>query len=147
MNIPWPVKNRDILLAATGVPIPQNKSVLLIMRDLTGFKSYLGFPIPPQEPDYVRMTVDFAAANMMYKTEDETQISIIFQGNPHISLIPDNIMSYCTSKVMLMFISSVREECLKFRGSKYEQRVEENTEYYNMIKEKATRYKVELNLD
>ena len=145
MNLPWPCKNRDILLAATGVPIPQNHSVLLIMRDLTGFKSYLGVPLPTAlPPDYIRMTFDCCCSNIMQKSENETQISIIFQGDPHIAFIPEPIMSFSTSKVMLAFISSVREECLKFRGSQYEQRVKENSEYYAAIQERAMRFNVEI---
>lgn len=59
-------------------------------------------------------------------------------------LIPEPVMEFCTSKVMLGFISSVREECLKFRGSQYERRVEENTEYYAAIMEKAMKFHVEI---
>ena len=100
--------------------------------------------MPVLSPDYIRMTFDCCCANIMQKPQNETQISIIFQGDPHIPFIPEPIMEFCTSKVMLAFISSVREECLKFHGSHYERRVEENTEYYAAIQEKATQFNVEI---
>lgn len=144
MNLPWPCKNRDLLLGVTGVPIPQNQSILLVIRDLAGRKSYLGVPLPPLAPDYISMTFDFSCCNIMRRTESETQLSIIFQGDPHMPFIPEAIMNYSTSKVMLAFISSVRRECLKFRGSQYERRVEEKREYYAAIQERATRFNVEI---
>ena len=61
-----------------------------------------------------------------------------------MAFIPEPVMNFSTSKVMLAFISSVREECLKFSGSQYERRVLENSEYYGAIKERAIRFHVEL---
>lgn len=140
MNLPWPVSNRDLMLACVGIPMPQNNSVLIIMHDLRGKTEYMGIPLPEPIKGDVRMRMEFCCVNIMHKGYHETQISLILRSDPCISLLPQNVLNYCTRQAMFIFMQTIRTKCSEFAGSEYERRVQMNEQYYELIKERAMRY-------
>lgn len=140
MNLPWPVSNRDTLLACVGIPMPQNNSVLIIMHDLGGQKQYMGVELPEPVSGDVRMKMEFCCVNVMRKDEAETQISVILRADPKIRLLPHSVLNYCTKQAMFFFMQEMRAQCSTFATSEYAQRVQGNSQYYDLIKDRATRY-------
>ena len=143
MNLPWPVSNRDLMMVCVGIPMPQNNSVLIIMHDLEGKREYMGLELPEPVKGDVRMRMEFCCVNIMHKGHHETQISLILRSDPQISLLPQNVLQYCTKQAMFIFLETMRNKCAEFAGSEYENRVQMNEEYYRLIKERATRYDFE----
>lgn len=140
MNLPWPVSNRDLMLACVGIPMPQNHSVLIIMRDLAGEKQYMGVELPHPVSGDVRMRMEFCCVNVMKTGENETQISLILRADPMIRLLPHGVLNYCTKQAMFFFMQEMRTQCSSFESSEYAQRVQANSDYYDLIKDRATRY-------
>jgi hypothetical protein len=70
LDLPWPIKNRDIALICHGVAIAQNKSALIVLRDMN--ETFLGVDVPPVEPGNVRINLSMGCINIMYRGPNET---------------------------------------------------------------------------
>ncbi|CAG9310334.1 unnamed protein product [Blepharisma stoltei] len=130
-DLPWPVTNRDMVVSAVGVPIPENNSTLMIIRSIDQYTNFLGINIPA--PEGIRITMDYACLNVTYLGPNESQISLIARCNPHMALIPTVLVNYVTKHGILYFLQSVREQCEKYEGSLHQQSVKANPAYYEEV--------------
>ncbi|MEE4248126.1 MAG: hypothetical protein V2I33_22260 [Kangiellaceae bacterium] len=65
LDLPWPLSNRDISLACHGVAVPENKSALIVLRDMP--ESYLSYTSPPVDPNNVRISIPVGGLNVMFR--------------------------------------------------------------------------------
>jgi hypothetical protein len=101
--------------------IPVNKSAMIILR---GFdEPFLGHENPPENPSHVRVEVELGCVNIMYKSENQTQVSLIFNNDPKLALIPKSLVNFVTKKILYYFMKSIEAEVLAYPGSVHEQRV------------------------
>lgn len=133
LKLPWPVENRDMLVSAVGIPIPQNKSVLIILKSIDS-QSYFDIAIP--QPDCVRMDLTLCCLNVNYISENETQISFIAQCDPKLAMIPNALINYATKHGVFYFMEAVRDMCDKYTGSEHEELVNAKPEYYQEIRDR-----------
>lgn len=132
-DLPWPVTDRDMVISAVGVPIPENNSVLMVLRGLDEFanSSFLGVPIP--EAAGVRITCKIACLNVCILGPNEIQISIIAKVDPHMHLIPQQLINYATKHGVYYFLQAVKERCENYAGSVHEDCVNANPGYYQEV--------------
>ncbi|CAG9321087.1 unnamed protein product [Blepharisma stoltei] len=130
-DLPWPVTNRDMVVSAVGIPIPENSSTLMILRSIDEYSSFLDINIPTSEG--VRITMNYACLNITYISPNESQISLIARCDPHMSLIPTFLVNYVTKHGILYFLQSVREQCQQYEGSVHQEYVNANPGYYEEV--------------
>lgn len=133
-NIPWPASNRDLVVNAYGIPIPDNKSIMLILRGVNT-DSFLGTPIPPPDKGDVRVTMKTGVLNFMKLSDTQTQMSFLSHSDPHVTLVPESLMNWCTQTGIFYFIKSMEDKANAFKGSVYEERVNANPQFYSSISE------------
>jgi len=143
MRLPWPLRNRDLLLSCTGIPMPQNRSILLIIQDLAKQDSYLGCALPPPDPHIVRITMHHCCINLMQLSDSQTQLSFICRSDPKISLLPDAVRNWGSKQAIFTFMQAIREQCRKFEGSEYELRMQKRPDFYNALQERAAKYRMQ----
>jgi START domain len=133
LKLPWPINDRDILLSAVGIPIPENKSVLIVLKSIDK-SSYLGIPIP--EPESIRTEMKIGCLNLHYINDNETQVSLISKCDPKLALIPTPIINYATKHGVFFFMESIRRKCDEYTGSEHEHLVNSKPEYYEEIRKR-----------
>lgn len=133
-NIPWPASNRDLVINACGIPIPDNKSIMLLLRGIET-ESFLGTPIPPPDKGDVRVTMKTGVLNFMKLSDTQTQMSFLSHSDPHVTLVPESLMNWCTQTGIFYFIKSMEDKANAFKGSVYEERVNANPQFYSNISE------------
>jgi hypothetical protein len=143
MKLPWPLSNRDMVVACAGIPMPQNKSVLLLIRDVGDLPSFMGHTIPPPTQGNVRMKIHHCCVNVMQVAEAQTQVSFMFRADPKIALLPSEVRKWGSKQAIFAFMRSMREQCARFAGSEYERRVAKNPDYYNELRSRAAKYHYE----
>jgi len=105
-NFPWPLSSRDAVLIATGIPIPQNKSAMLVIRSMND--SYLGVDVPTLDSKTVRIDIQIGGMNIMMKGPNKTQLSLIMQSDPHIRFIPQKLINFCCKHTLYYFMDSIK---------------------------------------
>lgn len=143
MKLPWPLSNRDMMVACTGIPMPQNKSVLLIIQDVGELSSYMGQAIAAAEQGNVRMKLLHCCVNVMQVGEGQTQVSFMVRADPKIALLPAQLRNWGSKQAIFAFMKAMREQCERFPGSEYERRVAKNPAYYNELRSRAAKYHYE----
>ena len=143
MKLPWPLSNRDLLVSCTGVPMPQNKSVLLIIQDIGNKNTYLGNEMPPPDQGIVRILMHHCCINLMQLGPNRTQVSFLVRSDPRIALLPAAVKNWGAKQGIFMFMRAIRDQCSRFPGSEYERRVEKNPQFYDTVKDRATKYHFE----
>lgn len=133
-NIPWPASNRDMVINAYGIPIPDNKSIMLVLRGVET-ETFLGNPVPQTDRGDVRVTMKTGVINFMKLSETQTQLSFLSHADPHVSLVPESLMNFCTQTGIYMFIKSMEDKAKAFNGSIFEERVKSNPQFYDSISE------------
>lgn len=133
-NIPWPASNRDLVVNAFGIPIPDNNSIMLILRGIE-IETFLGTPIPPPDKGDVRVTMKTGVLNFMKLSDTQTQMSFLSHSDPHVTLVPESLMNWCTQTGIFYFIKSMEDKTKAFAGSVYEERVNANPQFYESISE------------
>ena len=133
-NIPWPASNRDMVINAYGIPIPDNKSIMLVLRGVET-ETFLGNAVPQPDRGDVRVTMKTGVINFMKLSETQTQLSFLSHADPHVSLVPESLMNFCTQTGIYMFIKSMEDKAKAFNGSIFEERVNKNPQFYESISE------------
>ena len=134
MNIPWPCSDRDLAVSAMGIPIPENRSVLISLKSIKT-PTYLNTPIPPPEGNDVRIDISLGCINLMILEPERTQISLVIHSNPNLALIPQSLINFGTKQGIFFFMNMLREKAKNFKGSEFERRVNEKSDYYKKINE------------
>ena len=143
MKLPWPLSNRDMMLSCTGIPMPQNKSVILLIQDIGEVSTYMGEHIPPPLPGIVRIRLHHCCVNVMQTEDGQTQVSFIVRADPKIALLPAAVRNWGSKQAIFAFMQAMRNQCSRFAGSEYERRVAKNPEYYNELRQRAAKYHYE----
>ena len=133
MKLPWPVDNRDMVVSAVGIPIPQNKCVLIVLKSIER-PSYMDIEVPP--PEHVRVELNVACLNVTYVSANETQISMIAGCDPKLALVPDVVINYATKHGVFYFMEAIKKMCDQYTGSQHEQLVNANPGYYQEIRDR-----------
>ena len=133
-NLPWPANDMDMVVSAVGIPIPENKSALIVLRSLDNTTEMLGTTIPP--PSGKRLTLTIGCLNLTYLTEDQTQISLIARSNPHMPVIPIQLINYATKHGIYYFMEGVRNKANAYKGGIFEQLVDANPQYYHDLRDR-----------
>jgi hypothetical protein len=131
-NIPWPASNRDMVVNAFGITIPENNSIMLILRNIST-PSFLGREIPPPDPGHVRIELKTGLLNFMKRGENQTQVSFISHSDPHVAAVPETLLNWCTQTGIYYFIKSMQDQTNNFAGSVFQQRVNSNPDFYQHI--------------
>ena len=66
---------------------------------------------------------------------ERTQISMVIHSNPHLALIPQSLINFGTKQGIYLFMNMLRENAMNFKGSEFERRVNEKSDYYKKINE------------
>ena len=143
MKLPWPLSNRDMMVACTGIPMPQNKSVLLLIQDVGELSSYMGQAISPPEQGNVRIRIHHCCVNVMQVGEGQTQVSFMVRADPKIALLPAQLRNWGSKQAIFTFMKAMRDQCARFPGSEYERRVAKNPDYYDELRSRAAKYHYE----
>ena len=139
LDIPWPASDRYILVSAVGIAIRQNKSAMIVFKDVEG-DSYLGAPMPPPEPGTVRANVEIGCINIMMLSPEQTQVSFIVKCDPQVALIPHSLLNFAEKKVVFFLLQMIRQKCKEYPGSEYERRVSVRTDYYELLRSRLEKY-------
>ena len=131
-NIPWPASNRDMVVNAYGITLPENNSIMILLRGVESEK-FLGIDIPQPDSGDVRITMKTGILNLMKRGENQTQISFITHSDPHVAMVPESLLNFCTETGIFYFMKSMQEKSMQFVGSIFEKRVEERHEFYQTI--------------
>ena len=131
-NIPWPASNRDMMVNAYGITLPENNSIMILLRGVESEK-FLNLDIPPPDGADVRITMKTGVLNIMKRSHSQTQISFIVHSDPHVAMVPESLLNYCTQTGIFYFMKSMQEKSMDFVGSVFEKRVEERKEFYDEL--------------
>jgi hypothetical protein len=138
-DMPWPVTNREAVVSVIGIPVPYNKSALLVIRSADGSR-YLNFSIPdPLEGDE-RIDISICCVNIVYDGPEDTHLSLIVRSDPKIAMMPQFLINFATKHVMYYLMDTIREKVKNYSGSEYERRVKQNPDYYNTFFEKLSSF-------
>lgn len=130
-NLPWPVSNRDLALNAFGLTIPENNSIMIILRSVPD--KFLGCDIPPPDGGDVRITMKTGVLNFMKRSETQTQVSFLSHADPHVSLIPESLLNWGAKTGVYFFIKSMQDKTMEYKGSIFEERVSANQAFYDKV--------------
>jgi hypothetical protein len=133
-DLPWPANNMDMVVSAVGIPIPENNSVLIVLRSLDTVEQFLDVAIP--KPTGTRLTLTIGCLNLTYLGPEQTQVSLIAKSNPHMSIIPSQLINYATKFGIYYFMEGVKNKTLGFAGSEFEKLMLANPSYYKDLKER-----------
>ncbi|OMJ91630.1 hypothetical protein SteCoe_5778 [Stentor coeruleus] len=131
-NIPWPASNRDMVVNAFGLTIPENNSIMIILRDVSESK-FLGTDIPQPDSGDVRVTMKTGILSFMKRSETQTQVSFLSHSDPHVPLVPESLLNWCSKTGIYYFIKSMEDKAMGFKGSIFEERVAANQAFYNKL--------------
>lgn len=131
-NIPWPASNRDMVVNAFGIILPENNSIMVLLRGIDSEK-FLGVDVPKPEGADVRVTMKTGVLNIMKRSETQTQISFLSHSDPHVAMVPESLMNFCTHTGIFYFMKSMQEKSVNFAGSVFEKRVGERADFYGEI--------------
>lgn len=143
-KLPWPIHDRELVVATCVFPIQESKSCLIVER--TPFSSdYLGYPLPDPSPEVVRMYVTTSCINLMFIEDDLTQITLIGSVNPNIvhstqPLIPATVINYVAKQEVYEIMEKIRQAADNFENSVYQQRVRERSDYYAEVRRELDEY-------
>ncbi len=132
MNLPWPCNDRDMICRAVGIPIPDNNSVLVTLKSLEA-GNYLGTDVPEPADGEVRMICKRGCINLMYLGPEKTQVSFIVHTDPQMNFIPQPLVNFGVKHGIYYFMKNIRDKAMHFKGSEFERRVQQKTEYYEKI--------------
>jgi hypothetical protein len=133
-NLPWPASNRDMIVNAFGVTLPENNSIMVLLRQIEG-NSFLGAQIPDPDGGDVRITLKTGLINLMKRADNQTQVSFIVHSDPHVAIVPESLLNYCTQTAIYYFMKSMHDQATQYSGSIYEKRINEKSEIYQEITE------------
>lgn len=60
---PWPCSNRNAVLAGVGIPVPDEKSALLMLRSIKSDR-FLGVNLPEERPGFVTIDLHLCCINI-----------------------------------------------------------------------------------
>jgi hypothetical protein len=123
-----------MVINAYGVPIPENRSIMLILRGIES-ETFLGNPVPQPDKGDVRVTMKTGVLNFMKLSDTQTQMSFLCHSDPHVSMVPESLLNFCTQTGIFLFIKSMEDKSKAFSGSIFEERVKANPQFYNTISE------------
>ena len=131
---PWPLSNRECYLEFSAYPVPEEQSLLIIMRSPKD--SYLDFQLPEVTPDTERMSVSLGCLLVQYISPSLTKVTILVQANATVirqSLLPDWLLNFGKKQMMYFLMDALRISVMSFTGSEYENRVQTRPEFYEFV--------------
>ncbi|OMJ65753.1 hypothetical protein SteCoe_37673 [Stentor coeruleus] len=137
LKMPWPIENRDAVVSAVGIPIQENRSILIVLKSIDE-NNYLSFPIP--ETNSTRIDINPACLNIHQIESNEVQISLVARVDVKLALIPVAIVNYAAKHGVFYFMNAVKEMCDEYSGSKYEELVRSKPEYYQEIRRRLSTF-------
>lgn len=132
---PWPLSNRECLLEFSAFPVPEDQSMLIIMR--TPNDSYLNTLLPASQNGSIRMSIPIGCILVKYISPYLTKISILVQANASTiptNLLPEWLLNFGKKQIMYFLMDSLRKTVLEFKGSEYESKLLSNPEFYGFLK-------------
>jgi hypothetical protein len=132
---PWPLTNRECLLEFSAYPVPEDQAILILMRS-PGSK-YLNTVLPETNNQIIRMIVPIGCISIQYVSPKLTKVSILVQANATViqkDLLPDWLLNFGKKQMMYFLMDSLRHSVLNFYGSEYENRIQVNSDLYDLIK-------------
>lgn len=139
-DMPWPLTNREAVVSVVGIPVPYNRSALLVIRSVEGSR-YLNFKIPDTSEGEVRIDINICCVNIVYKGPEDTHLSLIVRSDPKIAMLPQFLINFATKHVMYYMMDTIREKVRNYPGSEYERRVRQNPEYYASFHSKLSDFR------
>ena len=144
LSLPWPIEERQMLLECVGIPIVHAKSILIVFRTPPE-ASYLGFTIPHIGSEEHRIDVPLGCINILYIDPNTSLVTIIDRANAYIvmspqPLVPQNVINFGTKHIVYYMMKRIRECSESYEGSEYEQRVQDNPQYYAEIQRRISEY-------
>jgi len=131
-GMPWPVKNREAVMRALGVPDIDSASALIIMKSIHS-RTTLGVEIPAQDEHHVRIDLKLACLNIAYLGPNSTHVSFIAHMDPKLKLVPQFIVNFVTKHILYYFLKEVRSKSMEYPGSIFEERVKQKPDYYQEL--------------
>ena len=141
---PWPLSNRECFLEFSGYPVPDDQAMLIVMRSPQ--QKYMGLQIPAAGEEVQRMSVPLGCIYVQYISPSVTKVCILVQANAtciQASILPDWLLNFGKKQMMYFLMDALRIAVTNFRGSEYENRVSNRTDYYDFLR-RVLRFDVEI---
>jgi hypothetical protein len=127
--MPWPLTDREAVVSVVCIPVPYNRSLLLVIRSVEGSR-YLGYSVPGPGEGEVRIDINICCLNIVYNGPGDTHLSLIVRSDPKIAMMPKFLINFATKHVMYYLMDTIREKVRNYAGSEYQRRVMQNAQYY-----------------
>ncbi|OMJ74069.1 hypothetical protein SteCoe_27088 [Stentor coeruleus] len=137
LKMPWPIDKRDAVISTVGIPIPENRSILITLKSINE-NNYLSIPIP--ETESIRIDINLGCLNIHQIEDNEIQVSLVARVDVKLALIPSAVVNYAAKHGVFFFMNAVKEMCDEYPGSKYEELVRSKPEYYEEIKRRISSF-------
>jgi len=131
-DLPWPLVNRESILAAKYIPMEELKSILIVMGS-PRYSDYLGFTLPSPEKK-TRMTIPLGGTLLKATENNECEIMFFSKTNTAVKFIPKAILNYITKSMFFNMMSELKNQAEKFDSGVYFDRVKEKQEFYGRMK-------------
>lgn len=118
-----------MVVNAFGIRLPENNSIMILLRGIETEK-FLGIDIPQPDGGDVRITMKTGILNLMKRGNNQTQVSFIVHSDPHVAMVPESLLNFCTHSGIYLFMKSMQEKACNFNGSIFETRAKERQEFY-----------------
>jgi hypothetical protein len=92
LDLPWPLRNREISLACHGIPIPDESMAVIVCYDMPD--EYLGFQSPEIDSKSIQINILFGCFAIKYLRPNKTKITLICRSDPHMTFLPKWIISF-----------------------------------------------------
>lgn len=132
---PWPLSNRECFLEFSGYPVPEDQAMLIIMRSPQN--SYMGMDLPESTDEVQRMNIPLGCVYVQFISPTITKVCILVQANAESgqnSILPEWLLNFGKKQMMYFLMDALRLSVINFRGSEYENRVSNKTEFYDFLR-------------
>lgn len=139
---PWPLTNRECFLDFSAYPVPEEQSIMILMR--SPVEKYMGLDIPQTVPNIDRMIVPMGCLLIKSILPSLTEVTIMVQANSNVdyspSFLPEWLLEFGKKQMMYFLMDALRITVHNFSGSEYENRINQKAEFYNFLKQFICNY-------
>lgn len=151
-GIPFPFKNRDVVIYGYGVDLIDDNKVMAVVRsyepknvdnwadNTSTFSNYEkvlrgGFNVPPETSKFVRADIKNGGFLLTPIDENTTNISFLFTIDPKMSYLPSSLVNWGMKFVASYALNSLRETANSVhKDEEYINRMEVKADVYDYLK-------------
>jgi hypothetical protein len=142
-GFPLPLSDRETYLSGYGVDrFNRNGSILVLTKSIHDDKTIqkqLGVDIP-EKSKCVRMDVEFMAMEIVPMGKEKIKFKSCVKMNPHVKYIPLSFINFLTRKAALTILEKLTKKAKSLKGSKWEEAINNNKEYYGWLEGNINRF-------